>query len=92
MAKLTHLLILSALMTFVVGSGCVGDDASEVEESEQDSKAVEAGEEAGNSSGNSSGELEINETEIQELEAEIAELVALLENASLEEDIVIEKL
>ncbi|HII00642.1 TPA: hypothetical protein HA351_02965 [Methanosarcinaceae archaeon] len=88
MAKLTHLLILSALMTCIVGSGCVGDDASEVEESEQDSKAVEAGEEAGNSSGG----LEINETEIQELEAEIAELEALLENASLEEDIVIEEL
>jgi len=88
MVKLTHLLILSALMTCIVGSGCVGDDASEVERSEQDSKAAEAGEEAGNSS----GELEINETEIQELGAEIAELKALLENASLEEDIVIEEL
>jgi len=59
-----------------------------VEGFEQDSKAAEAGEEAGNSS----GELEINETEIQELGAEIAELKALLENASLEEDIVIEEL
>ncbi len=88
MFKLTHLLILSALMVWIVGSGCVGNDASEIEESEPDSKAADAGEEAGDSS----GKLEINETEIQELEAEVAELEALLENASLEDDIVIEEL
>ncbi len=87
MVKFAHLLILSALMVWIVGSGCVGNDAAEVEESEIDSDAAEAGEDA-----QDSGDLELNEAEILELEADMAELEALLENVSLEEDIVIEEL
>jgi len=87
MVKFAHLLILSALMVWIVGSGCVGNDAAEVEESEIDSDAAEAGEDA-----QDLGDLELNEAEILELEADMAELEALLENVSLEEDIVIEEL
>ena len=87
MVRFTHLLILSAVMVWIVGSGCVGNDAAEVEESGIDSDAAKAGEEA-----QDSGDLELNEAEILELEADMAELEALLENVSLEEDIVIEGL
>ncbi|AKB24257.1 hypothetical protein MSMTP_0788 [Methanosarcina sp. MTP4] len=87
MVKFAHLLILSALIVWIVGSGCVGNDAAEVEESEINSDVAKAGEEA-----QDSGDLEINEAEILELEADMAELEALLENVSLEEDIVIEEL
>ncbi len=87
MVKFTHLLVLSALMVWLVGSGCVGNDASEVEESKIDLDAAEAVEEA-----QDSGDLELNEAEILELDADMAELEALLENVSLEEDIVIEEL
>lgn len=87
MVRFTHLLILSALMVWIVGSGCVGNDAAEVEESEIDSDAAGAGEDAQDSGG-----MELNEAEILELEADMAEIEALLENASLEEDIVIEEL
>ncbi len=87
MVKFAHLLILSALMVWIVGSGCVGNDAAEVEESEINSDAVKAGEEA-----QDARDLELNEAEILELDADMAELEALLENVSLEEDIVIEDL
>ena len=33
MVKFAHLLVLSALIVWLAGSGCVGNDASEVEES-----------------------------------------------------------
>jgi hypothetical protein len=87
MVKFTHLLILSALMVWLIGSGCVENDAAEVEESEIDSDAAEAGEEV-----QDAGYLELNEAEILELEADMAELKTLLEDVSLEEDIVIEDL
>ena len=87
MVKFAHLLILSAVMVCIVGSGCVGNDAAEVEESGIDSDDAKAGEEARDAE-----DLELNEAEILELEADMAELAALLENASLEEDIVIEEL
>ncbi|HII02231.1 TPA: hypothetical protein HA351_11475 [Methanosarcinaceae archaeon] len=87
MVKFAHLLILSALMVWIVGSGCVGNDAAEVEESEINSDAAKAGEEV-----QDARDLELNEAEILELDADMAELEALLENASLEEDIVIEDL
>jgi len=87
MVKFAHLLILSALMVWIVGSGCVGNDAAEVEESEIGSDAAKAGDEA-----QDSREPELNEAEILELDADMAELEALLENVSLEEDIVIEEL
>lgn len=87
MVKFTHLLILSALMVWLMGSGCVGNDAPDAEESEIDSNAAELMEED-----QYTEELELNEAEIQALEADMAELEALLENVSLEENIVIEDL
>ncbi len=87
MVKFTHLLILSTLVVWLIGSGCVGNDAAEVEESEIDSDAAEAGEEF-----QDAGYLELNEAEILELEADIAELETLLDDVSLEEDIAIEEL
>lgn len=88
MVKFAHLLVLSALIVWLAGSGCVGNGTSEVEKSGIDQKAVEAG------NGAPAEDLEIGSTqaEIQELDSNTADLEGLLDNASLEDDIVIEEL
>ena len=43
MVKFTHLLVLSALIIWLAGSGCLGNDTSEMEKSEADPNAAEAG-------------------------------------------------
>lgn len=88
MVKFAHLLVLSALITCLVGSGCVGDSTSEVKESKAnpdvaEMQNVEPAEDLG---------MEPMQAEIQELDSEIKDLDDLLANASLEEEIVIEEL
>ncbi|KKG17007.1 hypothetical protein EO98_18785 [Methanosarcina sp. 2.H.T.1A.6] len=85
MVKFTHVLVMSILIFWLAGSGCIGNNAS---------KAEEAGI-APNISGaeeNTSAEQELTEAEIQEFEENITELENLLENSSLEDEIDIEEL
>ncbi|KKG10716.1 hypothetical protein EO95_00050 [Methanosarcina sp. 1.H.T.1A.1] len=85
MVKFAHLLVLSALIVWLAGSGCVGNDATVVEETAPNVA------EAGNGISEDS-EMGLSQAEIQELDSDMAELENLLENASLEEEIVIEEL
>jgi hypothetical protein len=85
MVKFAYLLMLSALIIWLAGSGCVGNDASEVEEA-----GIAPGiDEAGNGVPADS-EMGLTQAEIQELDSDMAELDNLLENASLEDEIEIE--
>lgn len=89
MVKFAHLLVLSALIVWLAGSGCIGgNDASEVKESGVDPNVAETG------NGVPSEDLGIGLTqaEIQELDSDMEDLEVLLENASPEEEIVIEEL
>jgi len=88
MVKFAHLLVLSALIVWLAGSGCIGNDASEVKESGVNPNVAET------VNGVPSEDLGIGLTqaEIQELDSDMEDLEGLLENASLEEDIVIEEL
>ncbi|TFH04593.1 MAG: hypothetical protein E4H06_02680 [Methanosarcina sp.] len=83
MVKFAHLLVLSALIVWLAGSGCIGNDASEMEGIAPNVA------EAGNGTPNDS---EITQAEIQELDSDMVELENLLENATPEEEILIEEL
>jgi hypothetical protein len=85
MVKFSRLLLLSMLIFWLVGSGCVGKDAAEVNKSETPGNAeIKAPTE--------NLETGLTQEEIQELDSDMADLEALLENASIQEDIQIEEL
>lgn len=88
MVKFAHLLVLSALIVLLAGSGCVGNDTHEIEKSGTGPNSIEA------ENGSPTKDLDIGlvQAEIQELNSEMEELESLLENANLEEEIVIEEL
>jgi len=88
MVKFAHLLVLSALIVWIAGAGCVGNGTSEVEKSGVNQKAVEAG------NGVLAKDLEMGLTqdEIQKLDPDTAGLEKMLDNASPEEEIVVEEL
>jgi len=88
MVKFAHLLVLSVLIVWFAGSGCVGDSTSEVKKSKANPDVAEM------QNGASAEDLEmgLTQAEIQELDSEMADLEDLLENASPEEEIVIEEL
>ncbi|RXA17801.1 hypothetical protein EQO05_11630 [Methanosarcina sp. MSH10X1] len=88
MVKFTHLLVLSVLIIWLAGSGCVGNGTSEVEKSGVDPNT----DEAGNMAQAESLEMGLTQAEIQALDSDMAELEDLLENACPEEEIVIEEL
>ena len=81
MVRFVHLFILSILIVWVSGTGCVGT-------SETGIGSNETGEDAGNTL----EEPGLTEAEIQGFEADISGLENLLENTSLKEEIVIEEL
>ena len=85
MVRFVHLFIFSVLIIWLFGAGCVGNSTSE---KGIDSKAIDTGEDAGNTL----EEPGLTEAEIQGFEANISELENILENASLQEEIVIEEL
>lgn len=85
MVKFTHLLLLSVLIIWIAGSGCVGNDASEMEEA-----GIAPGtDEAGNGV-SADSEMGLTQAEIQELDSDMTELENLLEDASLEDEIEID--
>lgn len=88
MVKFVHLLVLSALIIWLAGSGCVGNSASEVKESKANPDVAEM------QNGEPAEDLEIGPTqvEIKDIDSEIKDLEDLLANASPEEEIVIEEL
>jgi ABC-type phosphate/phosphonate transport system substrate-binding protein len=88
MVKFAHMLVLSALIVWLAGSGCVGNGTSEIEKSGVDPNAVEAG----NGAPAEDLEMGLTPVEIQELDSDMEELEDLLENASPEEEIEIEEL
>jgi hypothetical protein len=88
MVRFVHLFILSVLMVWLSGAGCVGNDASKTEDSVIHSKAIETG----GDTGSALEEPRLTEAEIQGLEADTSELDNMLENSSLQEEIVIEEL
>jgi hypothetical protein len=87
MVKFAHLLVLSTLIFWLAGSGCVGNDASEIEKS-----GVDPNIEAGNGALAEDLEMGHMQAEIQELDSDMADLQGLLEDANPEEKIEIEEL
>jgi len=87
MVRFVHLFILSVLIVWLSVAGCVGNNASEIEDSEIHSKAIETGED----SGSALKESGLTEAEIQRLEANTSEIENMLENSSIQEEIVIEE-
>lgn len=85
MVKFTYIFVLSILIFWLAGSGCVGNDTSEVGEAGIVPNIPGMEE-------NTSAEQGLTEVEIQEYEENITEIENLLENTSLEEEIVIEDL
>jgi hypothetical protein len=88
MVKFAHLLVLSALIVWLAGSGCVGNNTSEVEKSGVNQNAVEAG----NGAPAEDVEMGLTQDEIQKLDPDTAGLETMLDNASPDEEIVIEGL
>jgi PBP1b-binding outer membrane lipoprotein LpoB len=86
MVKFSHLLLLSVLIIWLIGSGCVGKDAAEVNKSETQGNLEAKAQPTENL------ETGLTQTEIQELDSDMADLEYLLENASLQDDIQIEEL
>ena len=85
MVKFTHVLVLSILIVWLAGSGCVGNDASKEGEAGLAPNIPGAEE-------NTSAEQVLTEAEIQEFEENITDFENLLNNSSLEDEIVIEDL
>lgn len=84
MAKLAHLLVLSALIVWLAGSGCVGNNTSDIEEAGISHNVDEAG------NGISDDSEGLTQAEVLELDGDMAELESLLVDASVEEEIVLE--
>ena len=94
MIKFSHLLVLSALMVWLIGSGCVDNEASEIEEITPETQMKDMGEETEDifSEALIDSEYALEDPELLELESDMVELEALLEDMRLEEEIVIEEL
>ncbi|AKB81933.1 hypothetical protein MSBR3_1355 [Methanosarcina barkeri 3] len=88
MVKFVHLLVLSALIIWLAGSGCVGNSTSEVEKSGVNANVVGAG----NGVPTTEMDMGLTQADIQEVDSDMAELEDLLKEASPEEDIEIEEL
>lgn len=87
MAKLAHLLVLSALIVWLAGSGCVGNNTSDIKEAGITPNVAEA--ENGISDNSEAG---LTPAEVQELDGDMADLENLLNSSNAEEEIVLEDL
>jgi hypothetical protein len=86
MAKLAHLLVLSALIVWLAGSGCVGNNTSDVKEAGISPNVGEA------EYGTDNSESGLTPAEVQELDGDMEDLESLLNSSSAEEEIVLEDL
>jgi hypothetical protein len=83
--KLAHLLMLSTLIVWIAGSGCIGNDKSKVEDKALSPK----GDEKGNGTLPENLDVDLSKAEFKELDSDMADLQSLLENASLNDTIVL---
>jgi hypothetical protein len=91
MIKLTHLFVLSVLIFWITGSGCIGDNTPEEKEAIKGSNISPKGENTTNLSSPSVDlEMGLSQAELKELDSDMADLEDLLDNSSLGEDLVIE--
>ena len=88
MVKFAHLLVLSALIVLLAGSGCVGNDTPDVKKTEAGPNSFEVE----NRSPDEDLDTRLLQAEIQELNSEMEELKGMLEDANLEDEIIIEEL
>jgi hypothetical protein len=83
--KLAHLLMLSTLIVWIAGSGCIGDDKSKVEDKALSPKGAEEG----NGTSAENLDVDLSQAELKKLDSDMADLQNLLENASLNDNIVL---
>ena len=86
MVKLAHLLMLSTLIVWIAGSGCIGNDKSKVEDKALSPKGAEEG----NGISADNLDVDLSQAELKELDSDMEDLQNLLENSSVGEDIVVE--
>jgi hypothetical protein len=83
--KLAHLLMLSTLIVWIAGSGCIGNDKSKVEDKALSPKGAEEG----NGTSAKNLDVDLSQAELKKLDSDMADLQNLLENASLNDNIVL---
>lgn len=86
MGKLAHLLVISATIVWLAGSGCIGNDASEAQNSEMSPNIAETQ----NTVSAEDFDIGLTQAEINSLDSDIADLSYLLENACPSEDVEVE--
>lgn len=86
MVKLIHLFVLSALIVWLAGSGCIGNNTSDVKEAGIAPDVAGAEDEVPGDLG-----AGLTSADVQEIDGDMAELENLLDNASVEEEIVLEE-
>ena len=99
MVKLAYLFVLSSLIIWLAGSGCIGNDTSKVKEpgtgsnhSEVRSNGTPSSAPSGAPSSAQAEDLEVglSQAELKDLDSDMADLQDLLENSSVGKDRVIE--
>jgi hypothetical protein len=87
MVKFTHLLVISVLIVWIAGSGCVGNDTSKVKEVGEDSSDADVG---NNVPAEDLG-VGLTQAELNEVNCNMAGLENLLEDSSPGEEIVVQE-
>lgn len=87
MVKFTHMLIISVLIVWIAGSGCIGNDTSKVKEAGKDSSDADVG----NNVPAEDLEVGLTQAELNEVNCNMAGLENLLEDSSPGEEIVVQE-
>ncbi|WP_340817769.1 hypothetical protein [Methanolobus sp. WCC4] len=87
MTKFRNIAIIAVLLFALVISGCADKDTTEDTAGTGDTQNISVADEALNEE-----MVGITDTEMQDLEAELAELEALIDEMELEEEIVVEEI
>lgn len=87
MVKFTHLLVISVLIVWIAGSGCIGNDTSKVKDAGKDSSDADVG----NSLPAEDLGVGLTQAELNEVNCNMAGLENLLEDSSPGEEIVVQE-
>lgn len=87
MVKFTHLLVISVLIVWIAGSGCIGNDTSKAKEAVKVSNDAEVG---NNVPAEDLG-VGLTQAELNEVNCNMAGLENLLEDSSPGEEIVVQE-
>jgi hypothetical protein len=87
MVKFTHLLVISVLIVWLAGSGCIGNDTSKVKEEGKDSNDADVG---NNLPAEDLG-VGLTQAELNEVNCNMAGLENLLEDSSPGEEILVQE-